>query len=387
MFLAVKISEKPVTMTPLKNAFHFKGLDGLRCIGTFIVLFHHIELGKNVFDIPSISKYYMETGTGQASMTMFFVLSGFLIFYLLINERKKTGIVEVKKFYRKRISRIWPVYYILVLAVIFLFSNNNWFSSPTPSVHAGDYNNVVSLYLFHLPNFRIFFTSSFVLLIHLWSLGAEEQFYALSPWLIKKSTNYLKTFVFIIILKVGVKLMVALAYRILPISSESLMFLKQLEIFLFKFPIEAFAVGGIIAYLFIEKKEKVLNYLYQPYVQWINILLLLLTVPLSHRSESLHLLVALNFAIIIVNMTGNSKPLFMLDNKYSNYIGQISYGIYMYQIPLVYLILNVFKPYYSTDHIVLWNILYYSTCTLLSIVTAIFSYEFIERKFINWARR
>lgn len=374
-------------MTPLKNAFHFKGLDGLRCIGTFIVLFHHIELGKNVFDIPSISKYYMETGTGQASMTMFFVLSGFLIFYLLINERKKTGIVEVKNFYRKRISRIWPVYYILVLAVIFLFSNSNWFSSPTPPVHTGDYYNVVSLYLFHLPNFRIFFTSSFVLLIHLWSLGAEEQFYALSPWLIKKSTNYLKTFVFIIILKVGVKLMVALAYRTLPISSESLMFLKQLEVFLFKFPIEAFAVGGIIAYLFIEKKEKVLNYLYQPYVQWINILLLLLTVPLSHRSESLHLLVALNFAIIIVNMTGNSKPLFMLDNKYSNYIGQISYGIYMYQIPLVYLILNVFKPYYSTDHIVLWNILYYSTCTLLSIVTAVFSYEFIERKFINWARR
>ncbi|OFY84376.1 MAG: hypothetical protein A3F72_01015 [Bacteroidetes bacterium RIFCSPLOWO2_12_FULL_35_15] len=373
-------------MTPLKSAFHFKGLDGLRCIGTFIVLFHHIELGKNVFDIPSISKYYMETGTGQAFMTMFFVLSGFLIFYLLINERKKTGIVEVKKFYRKRISRIWPVYYILVLTVIFLFSNNNWFSSPTPSVHAGDYYNVVSLYLFHLPNFRIFFTSSFVLLIHLWSLGAEEQFYALSPWLIKKSTNYLKTFIFIIVLKVSIKLMVALAYRTLPISSESIMFLKHLETFLFKFPIEAFAIGGIIAYLFIEKKENVLNYLYKPYIQWVNLLLMLAIVPLSHRSESLQLLVAINFAIIIINLTGNTKPLFMLDNKYSNYIGQISYGIYMYQIPLVYLILNIFKPYYSADHMVLWNILYYSTCTLLSMVTAIISYELIERKFINWAR-
>ncbi len=337
-------------------------------------------------DIPSLGAYYAKTGTGQAAMTMFFVLSGFLIFYLLLNEKTKTGTIAIKSFYKKRIARIWPVYYIFVLAGILWFSHDQSFSSPAHTITTSDNYIVVFLYLFHLPNFHLFFGGSLLALGHLWSLGVEEQFYLLCPLIIKKTKNYLKLFLVIIILKVSIKIFVAYCYHFLSLTPETIVFLGKLGTFLFKLRFEAFAIGGIAAYLFIEKKDAILNYLYQPKIQWLNILVLLVTLPFGNKSESLHVLFAVNFAIIIINMTGNGKPLFILDNKYSNYIGQISYGIYVYQIPIIFFLANVFKSYYSSSNIILWNVSYYLVCIFFPIITAVISYELMERKVIKWAR-
>lgn len=51
----------------------------------------------------------------------FFVLSGFLITYLLLEERRVSATVSIKKFYMRRILRIWPLYYLIVILGLFVF--------------------------------------------------------------------------------------------------------------------------------------------------------------------------------------------------------------------------------------------------------------------------
>jgi peptidoglycan/LPS O-acetylase OafA/YrhL len=369
-------------MIMVRSKDYFRGLDGLRFIGTVIVLLFHIERRKSALDIPSIGKYYVKSGLGQCAMTSFFVLSGFLIIYILLNERNKTGTIDIKRFYKRRAARIWPLYYILIF-LVFLLGNNESFKTSASWVQTNDYPLLVAFYLLHLPNFHVFFTSSVLALTHLWSLGVEEQFYAICPWMIKRSKKILKVLVFIVVFKVILKILVTSSYRMFDLTDDMVLFLKQLDHFLFTLRFEAFAIGGISAYFLIEKKETVLNFIYRPDIQRLNSFILLLTVPLGYFSESLHLLFSVNFGIIILNMAGNNKPFFMLDNKYTNYIGQISYGIYMYQIPVIILISNAFAPNYSSDYSVIWNITYHVACVAVTVLISVFSYEFIERKFID----
>ncbi|MBP8033105.1 MAG: acyltransferase [Bacteroidia bacterium] len=371
-------------MRSFNNTNHIRGLDGLRFIGTFIILFYHIEHGKVLFKIPSIEKY-LQIGIGNSTMTLFFVLSGFLIFYLLLNEKKQSGAISVKSFYKKRIARIWPVYYILVFSSIFFFVNNKWFYIPEVIKQNDDYYGLVWIYLLHMPNFNIFFSSALVAVGHLWSLGVEEQFYAFAPWIIKKTKSFVKVFVLIIIIKVILKLGLAFSYRVLTLPIETVQLLKSIEHFLFKLRFEAFALGGIAAYVIVENKERVLKFVYLLNVQRINIILLIFTISLGMISESIQVLYTFNFAIIILNIVGNTKSVFVLDYKLTNYIGSISYGIYMYQIPIIFLLLNVLKPYYSSENALEWNFIYYITSILLPIIISAISYELIEKKIIRWS--
>lgn len=56
---------------------------------------------------------------GGHAVTFFFVLSGFLITYLLLKERERMGTIKVKKFYLKRVLRIWPLYFLLIFIGLF----------------------------------------------------------------------------------------------------------------------------------------------------------------------------------------------------------------------------------------------------------------------------
>lgn len=91
------------------NSIHFPGLNNLRFIAAMGVLIFHVELKKQLLGFKF---YYMHQliNLGDVSVTLFFVLSGFLITYLLLAEREQTGTVAVKKFYTRRILRIWPLY-------------------------------------------------------------------------------------------------------------------------------------------------------------------------------------------------------------------------------------------------------------------------------------
>ena len=174
----------------------FNGLNELRAFAALAVIFHHIELFKSRDHISSLCEsrffsYFIGT-VGKNGVHLFFVLSGFLITYLLLKEKEKYKTILFKKFFLRRIFRIWPLYYLIVIIgfilIPFLAHTFSLFEKIPYYYHLilepKNYSlNAVLLYLLFLPNialshFRVPGCSQ------AWSVGVEEQFYILWPLLI-----------------------------------------------------------------------------------------------------------------------------------------------------------------------------------------------------------
>jgi peptidoglycan/LPS O-acetylase OafA/YrhL len=80
-------------------------LDGLRAIAVFLVVFYHSGLPVN----------------GGVGVLMFFVISGFLITWLLLHEDKRWGNISLRLFYIRRTLRIFPAFYVFWVLVVFTF--------------------------------------------------------------------------------------------------------------------------------------------------------------------------------------------------------------------------------------------------------------------------
>lgn len=112
---------------------------------------------------------------GDLVLQMFFVMSGFLITHLLIREQHRTGKIDIKAFYVRRILRIWPLYYFTLIFVALLFPE-------TPQFQRSD---SILRYLFFWVNFDALIYGLGDLTVGvLWSLSVEEQFYLVWPVLL-----------------------------------------------------------------------------------------------------------------------------------------------------------------------------------------------------------
>ena len=89
-----------------KNSIRFLSQDAITWFG----ILKNSRVGKTKKAVISI--------LGRLGVVLFFVLSGFLISYLLFVEKKVTKTISVKKFYIRRILRIWPLYFLIILLAL-----------------------------------------------------------------------------------------------------------------------------------------------------------------------------------------------------------------------------------------------------------------------------
>lgn len=101
-------------MNKYKNISFFEGLNSLRFFAAFLVVMHHSETIRKKNGLENFEWLGLFRNGGNA-VTFFFVLSGFLITYLLLKENDQKKTVSVKNFYLKRVLRIWPLYFLLVV--------------------------------------------------------------------------------------------------------------------------------------------------------------------------------------------------------------------------------------------------------------------------------
>jgi peptidoglycan/LPS O-acetylase OafA/YrhL len=145
-------------------------LDGWRAVAIFVVLsVHFLEYQHHglMSRYPILEKWVREVAT--AAIDTFFVVSGFVIFRLLISEEARFGSVSLKNYYYRRIFRILPAFYIY-LAVIFVLLSLGYIHETRKGVlFAG-----LFLQDLHLVS-NGWFTG------HAWSLAVEEQFYLVFP--------------------------------------------------------------------------------------------------------------------------------------------------------------------------------------------------------------
>ncbi len=342
------------------SSLYLPGLNGIRAIASIAVLIAHL----NHELVAHNANYILDMEMGRYAVSIFFTLSGFLITYLLLLEKQKTGTISIKKFYIRRILRIWPLYSAF-LAVALLVGSSLGMEFMLPGL---------LLTVFFAPNIALMNGESPAFTQHYWSLGVEEQFYLFWPWLIRQSKNAgLAIGVFLIgfyLLKFGLRF-----------GAGGFSFSYTL-IHLARF--DCMAMGGLAAWLMwkgIPKKIK--DVLYHPITQtisWLFIIAILLEfVKLFTFVE--HQAIALLSAIIILNVASNPNPVVSLEGKTWAFFGDISFGLYVWH-PL--LIMNIGNVIFSMD----WPIQYQVTTFLatsipVSILVSYLSLRFLERPFLK----
>ncbi|HEY4300988.1 MAG TPA: acyltransferase [Candidatus Didemnitutus sp.] len=138
---------------------HINGLDSVRALAVLSVIFYH--LGWPAF------------AYGWSGVTLFFVLSGFLITRILLGNRSARPMAFFGTFYLRRTLRIFPLYY-LYLAVVFAWCR--FFGT-----HAGGWLYFITYTQNYYLGGNGFSLSPGQELVHTWSLAVEEQFYLLWP--------------------------------------------------------------------------------------------------------------------------------------------------------------------------------------------------------------
>lgn len=361
---------------------YFKGLNGLRFFAAFAVIITHIEMIKEQMDCPNLyknHKFIIELG--GLGVVFFFVLSGFLITYLLLKEKEQTGTVNVKKFYLRRILRIWPLYFLIVLIGFFVLPYFE-FMHIHYSARFRSHLSVINLILFliMLPNAAFAIFKPMPHIGQTWSVGVEEQFYLLWPWLVKKSKKILRTLAFVIAFLITLKIIILLLVKFQP-ENANLLILKDIVAML---KIESMAIGGIGAWMVYEKKyfQKLLNN-YILIAAIVAVFFMIYLTP-AKIQDAAFLAYSVLFLLIILNVSLNPKSFIKIENKVFVFLGNISYGLYMYHLIVVAAFIGFLKQIrFNVDNSFLSQLIVYVGITGFTILISWLSYRYFESWFLK----
>lgn len=374
-----------------KDSVYFPNLNGLRFIAAFMVLYDHLKFFKKVFGADQY-KFPGEANFGGLGVTLFFVLSGFLITFLLLEEHRKFGRIQLRFFYMRRVLRIFPLYFLTILLSFFILPHfisipnfseyNPMFAHPgnTPLTISDDPSFFKKLlcFVFFVPNLSYLIYDLVPFGSQLWSVGVEEQFYFFWPTLLILFRKRLLAV--LLIISVVIALSPMLLDHLVDYSTHPrLLIVKN---FIYYFRIDSMAIGAIMAYLLASGKG-LLKFIYHPLVQWATILCILsglcLNVSFAYFTNQAY---SVFFAILIVNLASNPRPVISLENSALRYLGKISYGLYIYNPLGIVLSLHACSLLFSHETI-LFNAVFFVTSILATILLSAASYYFFEEKFLK----
>jgi hypothetical protein len=334
---------------------YIPSLDGLRAIAVTMVMFLHAHfyLGKN----------------GAIGVQIFFILSGFLITTILLDEFYKHGKINISFFYFKRTLRLFPALFTMLLFVlIYAFFTKNILLKNTLLKEI----TASALYITNLVYGKGWWKyNQPIALSHTWSLAIEEQFYLVWPCLFLLimfylGINYLKVFLIILFF-------FAISYYY--INSHS--FYNILD--------ESLVLGCLLA-LF--RFSGNVTFRISPAILFISLLLLIFygISPLKYSFSSNYFIFSNIFidilsSIVILGLVDKSSKSFtkkLLSTDLFVYFGKISYSLYLWHKPVF-----VYFSYLSFS-------LKPSTLFILKFIATFFlsilSWELIEKKFIKLGR-
>ncbi len=365
----------------MQHISYFKGFNALRFLAAFTVLIGHVEQARAKFNLYSFSGLPF-AHRGSMAVIFFFVLSGFLISYLLFSEEKKTNTISIRSFYWRRVYRIWPLYFVLVFLGLFAIP----FATKLIGISydALPFWPSIAFFVLMLPNLvTTLFGSNF--LTPLWSIGVEEQFYLF--W--APMTKYLKKYFLTILCLIIVLRLVFYHFEYLWMAQGNWLYFKE---FLLTQKFECMAVGAFGAYLvFYHFTSQLQKIVFHKLTQLLCISILILGIFTSYTSIQVPIigpiLPAIVFLILIINVGINPKVIFHLNQTWLNKLGEWSYGIYMYHSIVAFAVLSLFANYFIGLNPVANTFLIYTSVCSLTILISWLSYRFIELPIIKLKHR
>ena len=358
------------------NKIYFPNLNGLRIIAAFLVVVHHVEQFKKIFNLPNYFENPAINLFGKIGVILFFVLSGFLITFLLLKEKDETKTVSVIDFYKRRILRIWPLYFLIIVISFFILPKIEFFNLDINSNHFNDNFAIqLLLFIFFLPNLALGLFTPVPYASQSWSIGYEEQYYFIWPWMVKFKDKVITVLVCFLSIYIISKILVLTIFKNVLIQKN--LFLK-IQMF-YDFPgYESIAIGAILAYLAINK-PLFIETLFKKTFQILTYLCLTVLIIFGVKIPLFNnLFYACLFAIVIVNLALNKYSILNLENKFFNYTGKVSYGFYMYHSIAIVIVLKTFL-YLKIQNL----FLEYLLSIIVTLFFAIISFEYYESYFIK----
>ena len=327
---------------------YFPNLNGLRFVAALLVIVNHIELQRLFYGRPTLIAWPLVQRIGDEGVTLFFVLSGFLITYLLLLEQEQFGQIAVGRFYRRREQ-------LLLHALL-------------------------------LPNVAAVLYGIIPFLSQAWSIGTEEQFYLLWPWVLRRAGGRVLPVVagvFLLLLG-GQHGIVAAFHAAQPTPAPWLNFAFN---FLAKFRLDCLVLGAVPAILLFQRRTVVLRWLMAPAMQWLCLLAVLGLLGWGQRFPLHEEMYASLFAVLILNLAAAEKPIISLEKGWLNYLGKLSYGLYMLHNLALVLVLLQLGPWLDAQVGWLRWLLTLLATLGLTVLLAMLSYYGLERPFLRRKRR
>lgn len=394
------VSTKPV---------YFPGLNGLRFFAAFAVILTHVELMKKYLGFAHLwldpGRMYSTSAivhvsrgevswfspivaeAGPLGVIFFFVLSGFLITFLLYREFDQEGKIAIGGFYMRRILRIWPLYFLIFLLGFFVLPHSKLFYVPEQSeAFASNFMGNFWCYVAFLPNLAYSLYMAVPNIGQSWSIGVEEQFYLLWPLIISLSGKSLKPLIWFTVILIFGKM----AFILITSGSADSGVLAAKK-FLAMSKLECMSIGGIGAWILYHGKERILNLIFNKFFQALclfGVIGVLYLLPPALQ-DGAYLIYAICFLVVIMNVAGNERSLIRSSSGVWVFLGNISYGIYMYHLMIITLVLHLLMMAGFSGKGAPWyfHLFAYVFSIALTIGVAYISYRYFEKPWIRLKHR
>jgi peptidoglycan/LPS O-acetylase OafA/YrhL len=317
-------------------------INSLRAISVILIIFYHLNL--KIFEF------------GFLGVDIFIVISGYLIAKIISEEINATKKFNIYNFLLRRARRLLPVLYFVLLITVFIsyflthddkiFLSSSIISNILLIPNIFFWINNVNYFSEHLINANF--------LKHTWSLGIEYQFYIFFSFLYLIFNKNLKIFIYTFI--VFSFLLDLFLIETKPHASFYLIPTRLWE----------FLIGSIF-YLDREKYFKIFGKI--KFIDLISLTLIFINIFYLNNLGLLYKKLIVVFFTAIIILCYKKKQFFSLDNKILNYIGIISFSLYLWH----YLIIKLNEYFFL-------NLKIYQLIFLILILSA-FSYHLIEQPF------
>lgn len=376
------------TLPTAKAKIFFPNLDGLRFISFMVVFLYHGHLSIFSYLKDSQPRVYNVIEFlfrhGNLGVNFFFVLSGFLITYLLIKEKEITGKIHVPNFYVRRILRIWPLYYLCVVVGFVAFAMLKKIGHQPIVENANPW-----YYILFVANFDIMHTwpekPDALLLSVLWSVAVEEQFYLTWPLIL--SLVPLKKFKFVF----PAIMLLSLVFRAFHTGNNDHEF--SIRYFHTFSVIGDMALGGFFAYM-VSYENKFKTYIINMPKNAI-VLIYLFTLGVTLFKDEIfvtgapvifeRIVIAFLFGLIILEQNYAKNSIFKMSNfKVVSRLGIYTYGLYCLHFLGLYFAIK-FMDLLRLNGSLSWVAFLMITLALvISVIISLLSYNLYEKWFLRF---
>ncbi|MCO5232275.1 MAG: acyltransferase [Chitinophagales bacterium] len=391
-------------MTNIQPLKYFPAFDGVRGLFCILIISHHWVMPY--LQGPFTFMWWL--------LQVFFMLSAYLITRILLYDKTRmSNIALFKRFYSRRILRIFPLYFLYVFLIggLLLLAGTTGEGNQNPDV----------LYFKQNWGFLLTYTYNFTeianhfrdinyipapLFSHLWSLSLEEQFYMVIPFaiLMLPMQHLKKVVIFFIIFAPFIRW---LTYDILQGIDQDTHWLGLISVRNTLFQMDTLAYGMAVAIFDVGKIKNAIQIFLSVFIVWI-----IYTFVSAHfiveagGAKSIHLaikeytfmtfhknyifyftLTNIMCALFVITVVNNTITTRMFSNKPLIFLGRISYGIYVWHYFVMLLAAGVLHPLIGSHHKYIGNfwaeLAMYSFFLALLILIAHLSYKYFESYFIK----